>query len=106
MIADPITPPLAEVSCTLAPAIGPRAGSSDAPTRPELTSSFEPPGNDAERNLVAIWAELTGIDQFDAALRIPNMVLTTLNLQVPLIDRFIPTDPAKLPDLDNQEFKL
>jgi iturin family lipopeptide synthetase A len=31
------------------------------PTRPELSSSFEPPGNDTERCLVAIWSELTGI---------------------------------------------
>jgi hypothetical protein len=58
-------------------------------------TSFAPHG----RYVLYQWAELTGIDQFDAALRIPNMVLTTLNLQVPLIDRFIPTDPAKLPDL-------
>ncbi len=31
------------------------------PTRPELSTSFESPGNDVERSLAAIWTELTGI---------------------------------------------
>jgi len=44
-----------------APAAGPKERVSDVLTRPELSSSFEPPGNDTERCLVAIWAELTGI---------------------------------------------
>jgi phthiocerol/phenolphthiocerol synthesis type-I polyketide synthase E len=46
---------------THTPAAGARERASDLPTRPELSSSFEPPGNDTERCLVAIWSELTGI---------------------------------------------
>ena len=44
-----------------APAAGPGERAPDVLTRPELSSSFEPPANDTERCLVAIWAELTGI---------------------------------------------
>src|SRR5262249_37260282 len=53
--------PATRAAAAESPTIGPRAGASDLLTRPELSSSFEPPGNDAERSLAAIWTELTGI---------------------------------------------